>query len=199
MLWPYIPFPGQLPGNENLTPAPGHAATKISEISLIVNETEQKKCNLQIIVLRIIRTVNEELYNSYSFLLDRTARRVKQYAQQKFKEFNLNITVDQWLVLKHLYENETLKQNELAELLFKDNPTLTRIIDLLCEKELTRRKQHPADRRSFLVTLTKKGRKKVELIKPRIQKIRLKAWEGLSRKDFNHFQRVLNTIYQNLE
>lgn len=142
--------------------------------------------------------MNEELYNSYSFLLDRTARRVKQYAQQKFKELRLNITVDQWLVLKHLYENESLKQNELAELLFKDNPTLTRIIDLLCEKGLTLRKQHPEDRRSFQVALTRQGRKKVELIKPKIQKIRLKAWEGLSKQDFNHFQKVLDTIYENL-
>jgi len=142
--------------------------------------------------------MNEELYNSYSFLLDRTARRVKQYAQQKFKEFNFNVTVDQWLVLKHLYENESMKQNELAEILFKDNPTLTRIIDLLCEKELTIRKQHPGDRRCFQVSLTKIGRSKVEQMKPKIAAIRLKAWEGLSNKDFLHFTRVMNTIYDNL-
>lgn len=142
--------------------------------------------------------MNDELYNSYSFLLDRTARRVKQYAQQKFKELRLNVTVDQWLVLKHLYENEGLKQNELAELLFKDNPTLTRIIDLLCEKNLTVRKPHPEDRRSFRVELTAQGRKKVEQVKPRIQKIRLKAWEGLSQSDFRHFKKVLDAIYNNL-
>lgn len=143
--------------------------------------------------------MTEERYNSYSFLLDRTARRVKQYAQQKFKEMELNITVDQWLVLKHLYENERMKQNELAELLFKDNPTLTRIIDLLCEKKLALRKQNPTDRRSFHVELTQQGKKKVEQLKPRIQKIRLKAWDGLSRDDFTHFKRVLDTIYNNLE
>lgn len=143
--------------------------------------------------------MNEEHYNSYSFLLDRTARRVKQYAQQKFKEMELNITVDQWLVLKHLYENKRMKQNELAELLFKDNPTFTRIIDLLCEKSLTVRKQNPADRRSFHVELTKQGKKKVEQLKPKIQKIRLKAWEGLSRDDFTQFKSVLDTIYNNLE
>ena len=143
--------------------------------------------------------MNDELYNSYSFLLDRTARRVKQYAQQKFKELKLNVTVDQWLVLKHLYENESMKQNELAELLFKDNPTLTRIIDLLCEKGLTVRKQHPSDRRSFHVELTRQGKKKVEQMKPQVNDIRLKAWEGLSEKDFAHFKKVLDSIYENLE
>src|SRR5687767_11823649 len=101
--------------------------------------------------------MNEELFSSYSFLLDRTARRVKQYAQQQFKEQGFNITVDQWIVLKNLHEREEMKQNELAELLFKDNPTLTRIIDLLCDKGLTVRNVHPSDRRSFVVSLTKSG------------------------------------------
>jgi DNA-binding MarR family transcriptional regulator len=143
--------------------------------------------------------MSDEMYNAYSFLLDRTARRVKQYAQQKFKELDLNITVDQWLLLKHLYENDAMKQNELAELLFKDNPTLTRIIDLLCEKGLTIRRIHPTDRRSFQVALTKEGQRKVEQTKPKIKAIRLKAWEGLSERDFTHFKKVLNAIYKNLE
>ena len=143
--------------------------------------------------------MDTELYNAYSFLLDRTARRVKQYAQQRFKEMEFNVTVDQWLVLKHLYEHQCTKQNELAELLNKDNPTLTRIIDLLCEKGMTVRNVHPADRRSFHVTLTRQGKKKVEEMRPKITKIRLKAWEGLSTRDFEHFQKVLNAIYKNLE
>lgn len=143
--------------------------------------------------------MDEELYNAYSFLLDRTARRVKQYAQQKFKAQRFNITVDQWLVMKHLDEQNGLKQNELAGLLFKDNPTVTRIIDLLCSKELVVRNPHPDDRRSFRVELTNKGRRKVDQMKPRIAQIRLKAWEGLSKADFAQFKRVLNTIYTNLE
>lgn len=142
--------------------------------------------------------MNEELYNAYSFLLDRTARRVKQYAQQKFKEYKFNVTVDQWLVMKHLHENGEMKQNALAEILFKDNPTVTRIIDLLSKKGLVVRKLHPSDRRCFLVGLTKQGTAKVAQMKPKIRDIRLKAWEGLSKSDFTHFQKVLNTIYNNL-
>lgn len=142
--------------------------------------------------------MNEELYNSYSFLLDRTARRVKQYAQQRFKELGFNVTVDQWIVLKHLHEHDEMKQNELAELLFKDNPTLTRIIDLLCDKGLTIRNIHPQDRRSFVVSLTKEGVKKVQQMSPKVKDIRLKAWDGLSERDFNQFKKVLNTIYENL-
>lgn len=142
--------------------------------------------------------MSEDLYNSYSLLLDRTARRVKQYAQQRFNEMGFNITVDQWVVLKNLHEKKEMKQNELAELLFKDNPTLTRIIDLLCDKGLTVRNTHPSDRRSFMVSLTKEGIKKVDQLSPRIKDIRLKAWHGLSERDFNQFKKILNAIYENL-
>lgn len=142
--------------------------------------------------------MNEDAYSSYSFLLDRTARKVKQYAQQRFKEKGFNITVDQWLVLKHLSEHDGMKQNELAELIFKDNPTVTRIIDLLCKKGLTERKPHHSDRRSFIVSLTKAGAKKVEQLRPKIKDIRLKAWDGLTERDFNQFKKILNSIYHNL-
>src|SRR5271154_1239634 len=98
--------------------------------------------------------MKEEPYSMYSFMLDRTARSVKQYAQRRFKELGFEITVDQWLVLRNLYDNDALNQKELAELVFKDTPTLTRIIDLLCEKGLTKRTLHPDDRRSFQVNLT---------------------------------------------
>jgi DNA-binding MarR family transcriptional regulator len=143
--------------------------------------------------------MEDYLCNMYSFLLDRTARRVKQYAQQQFNEKNFNITLDQWLVLRHLYEHNDLNQKELAELLFKDTPTLTRIIDLLCEKGLTERKMHAKDRRSFIVHLTEAGLEMVKELMPPVSEIRLKAWEGLSEKDFQEFKRILNSIYNNLE
>lgn len=142
--------------------------------------------------------MDQEPYSKYSFLLDRTARSVKQYAQRRFKELGFNITLDQWIVLRNLSDQDDLNQKELAELIFKDTPTLTRIIDLLCEKGLTKRKSDPDDRRSFHVGLTSAGRAKVEKLKPLVRAVRLKAWEGLTERDFNQFKRILNAICTNL-
>ncbi|MFA0962285.1 MarR family winged helix-turn-helix transcriptional regulator [Roseivirga sp. BDSF3-8] len=137
-------------------------------------------------------------YNTYSLLLDRTARKVKQYAQKKFKEGEFGITVDQWVVMKQLYKENNLNQTELAERVSKDTPTLTRIIDLLVGKGYVVRQVHQQDRRSFMVHLTKDGSNKVERLLPEVKKIRLKAWENLDQADFNSFQKILNTIHQNL-
>ena len=52
--------------------------------------------------------MTQEQFSKYSFLLDRTAKRVKQYAQRKFKLEDFDITVDQWLIMKNLCENELL-------------------------------------------------------------------------------------------
>jgi DNA-binding MarR family transcriptional regulator len=139
-----------------------------------------------------------EKYSAYSSLLDRTAKRVKQYAQTKFRELNFEVTVDQWAILKNLHQKGPTSQKELAELTFKDHPTVTRIIDLLCQKGLCERNLHPEDRRSFEISLTKSGLQKVESLIPEVNKIRTKAWENLTEQDFEHFKKTLNTIYQNL-
>ena len=141
----------------------------------------------------------EEQYNTYSFLLNRTARRVKQFAQKRFKEFEFGITVDQWTVLKVLNESDRLNQSELAKLTFKDTPTLTRILDLLVEKGLAERVMDVKDRRRFQVLLTEEGKQKVEEMRPKVAEIRSKAWENLTESDFEHFKKVLDTIYSNLD
>jgi DNA-binding MarR family transcriptional regulator len=107
--------------------------------------------------------------------------------------------VDQWLILKNLSENELLRQTELAQLVFKDQPTLTRIMDILCKKGYVERIPHPQDRRSFHLNLTETGKQKVSQLKPQVATIREKAWENLDSSDFEEFKRILNTIYSNLE
>ncbi|MFA5245548.1 MAG: MarR family transcriptional regulator, partial [Pedobacter sp.] len=63
----------------------------------------------------------KELFSTYSYLLDRTARKVKQYAQRRFNTENFDITVDQWLIIKSLNNDNDMNQSQLAEITGKDN------------------------------------------------------------------------------
>ena len=143
--------------------------------------------------------MSTELFSTYSYLLDRTARKVKQYAQRRFNGENYGITVDQWIIIKNLNQDNYLSQSQLAEITGKDHPTLTRIIDLLCKKELTERKIHPTDRRSFNVHLTEHGKQRVLEWTPKMAEIRMKAWENLTEDDYKNLKRILDTIYTNLD
>ena len=140
-----------------------------------------------------------EHYNAYSFLLERTARRVKQYAQYQFTCREFGITVDQWSILKNLKQHADLSQKELAEYCGKDQPTLTRIVDLLVRKNLVERRPNPMDRRSFVVHLTPEGEQKINTLATHVGEIRMQAWKNLNEEDFEHLKRILNTIYDNLE
>lgn len=140
-----------------------------------------------------------ELFSTYSYLLDRTARKVKHYAQRRFNAENYDITVDQWLIIKNLNQHNDMNQSQLAEITGKDHPTLTRIIDLLCKKDLTERRIHPTDRRCFTVHLTEQGKQKVSEWSPKMAEIRMKAWENLTEDDYKNLKRILDTIYTNLD
>lgn len=140
-----------------------------------------------------------EQYNAYSLLLERTARRVKQYAQYQFNCREFGITVDQWSILKNLKQRADLSQKELAEYCGKDQPTLTRIVDLLVRKNLVERRANPTDRRSFVVHLTAEGEQKIKTLSNHVGEIRMQAWKNLNEADFEHLKRILNTIYDNLE
>lgn len=139
-----------------------------------------------------------ESYNRYSFILDRTARKVKQYAQTAFTNHQFDLTVDQWTVLRTIFENPDLSNKEMAELCGKDQPTLTRIIDLLIKKELAERITNTTDRRALRLQITEKGKDKIQEIAPKVAEFRMQAWQNLNEDDFNQFTRILNTIYNNL-
>lgn len=139
-----------------------------------------------------------EKYDQYSLILDKTARKVKQYAQTAFLENKFDLTVDQWTVLRTIFESPNLTNKDLASKCLKDQPTLTRIIDLLIKKELVVRFSHDSDRRCLQLKTTPKGNKKVKEIAPKVADFRMHAWENLDEQDFEHFIRILNTIHNNL-
>ncbi len=140
-----------------------------------------------------------EKFNQYSWVLDRTARRVKQFAQSSFSNHGIDLTVDQWSVIKTLNEQEDLTHKDLADICGKDQPTMTRIVDLLLKKGYVNRVEHPTDRRSLHIQLTTLGKEQAKNLSPLVKEFRMKAWENLTDEDFEHFTRILNTIYNNLE
>jgi DNA-binding MarR family transcriptional regulator len=138
-------------------------------------------------------------YHSYSFLLEKTLKRMKRSAQKILKEANAGVTLEQWRILKILYDDGAMSQNEIGEITLKDAPTATRIIDLLCKKKLTIRKMNKSDRRKFDIILTEAGTKKVKTLMPIILREREKGWKSLSDKDLKELGRILTVIHDNLK
>lgn len=132
------------------------------------------------------------------FALERTAKRMKQYFQQVLAEADTGVTVDQWVILQQLERHDGRSQHELAVATFKDPPTVTRIIDLLCAKGLTRRVSDPDDRRRYRIHLTTRGRRRIGEILPLVRDFRRQAWRGLADDTVDQLVDTLDRIFDNL-
>lgn len=133
------------------------------------------------------------------FVLERASKRMKQYFQEQLVKSDCGITIDQWVILQELNERNGLSQLEIAQATFKDAPTVTRIIDLLCEKGLTERIVDTQDRRKFRIELTEKGRKKIEEALPIIEQAREKTWRGFNEQKLEVLMQMLNEVFGNLK
>ena len=143
--------------------------------------------------------INDKKSRVSGFVLERTAKKMKRAFQQRLLLAEAGITVDQWVILQTLSRSDGLSQLEIGEAVFKDAPTITRIIDLLCQKQLTRRVPDPEDRRRFRIQMTALGQEKAEEVLPLVRDFREQAWKGLSEAEVDQLVSMLNRIYDNLE
>ena len=90
------------------------------------------------------------------FLLHDVARLLRKRFEQRAK--NLGLTRSQWQTLAYLAGNEGIHQAGLAEILEIEPITLVRILDKLAERGLIERRQHPSDRRIWLLYLREEAR-----------------------------------------
>jgi len=131
--------------------------------------------------------------------LDRTVKQIRQNYVKAFKEANVDLTTEQWVLLDNLYQNNGISQNELAERNFKNAPTVSRIIDLLCKKGLTERQRFENDRRRYKIFMTEKGKATYEEALPHVLALRQRGWKGLTEEDYDDLIRIVNQIFENYE
>lgn len=131
------------------------------------------------------------------YSIEKAIKEYRKLAQKNISEVVNDITVDQCLILIILNGNKDIAQNELASLVFKDNASITRMVELMVKKEYLSRTIHPEDRRKFNLEITSKGVKTLELIQPVIQKNRKTALDGLSLEEIALLDKTLNKIISN--
>ncbi|MEL6986380.1 MAG: MarR family transcriptional regulator [Bacteroidota bacterium] len=141
---------------------------------------------------------DQDLNKVFLFKLDQTAKQFKKYKNHIFKQNGIDITSDQWILLKNIKEKEGINQTELAKRSKKEAAAVTRTLDILERKEWIKRERDPESRREYNLYTTRKGDKIVEKILPIALAIRKKAKRSITKEDLGVFNKVLDAIYQNL-
>lgn len=139
----------------------------------------------------------ENLNNVIFYNIEQAIKTYRMYAQKQIKSHDLKITIDQWLVLKSLKENPKATQQELAETVFKDTASITRIIDLLVKSEFVEREINLNDRRKFDLKITSNGEKILSKTHSIVLENRKKALNGISENDIKILNETLQKITKN--
>lgn len=141
----------------------------------------------------------ENLNQVIFYKIEKAIRIYRQYAQRQIRDAGFTITIDQWLTIESIVENPGIKQQDLAEKVFKDNASITRIIELLVKAKYLKRKVHKEDRRRTTLTVTKIGEEIVEKVNSVILQNREKALQGIDREEMMIMDRVLQSITENCQ
>ena len=141
---------------------------------------------------------DQKLEDVLYYLIEKTNKVIRRYSQERYVKAGLNITVDQWLVMKKIHDSERITQIELANALFKDRASITRILDLLLEKKLVR-KDEAADKRAYELRLTAGGEKFLEQAFAIVKGSRAKGTETLTESEIQQLRTGLQKIIKNLE
>lgn len=139
--------------------------------------------------------IDKPIDEVYFFWMDRAMKAWKKASNKLFKDLGINITSDQWIILKRLSEEQGSTQRELAKSISKDPASVTRILDLLEKEVLIERVK--ADRRSYTIHLTAGGEDLVKKILPEAVKYRERGTEGVTEEEMRIFRKVLDKIRDN--
>ena len=134
----------------------------------------------------------------YSFITGKASTAIARRLQKNFKQSGVDITVEQWSVLYHLWKEEGQSQQQLCDATFRDKPGITRLVDNLEKLKLVKRVPSKDDRRINLIYLTKEAKNLQEKTMELANQTLNEALSGVTNGQIEIAKEVLQTVYNNL-
>jgi DNA-binding MarR family transcriptional regulator len=135
----------------------------------------------------------------YSFTTGKASTAVARRLQKNFKQNGMEITIEQWSVLYHLWKEDGMSQQELCNATFRDKPSITRLVDNLEKLKLVKRVPSKEDRRINMIYLTDAAKKLQEQSMDLANQTLNEALEGVTNEEIEICKAVLQRVYDNLK
>lgn len=133
-------------------------------------------------------TFNESL----AFSINRSDMLLRRQFNRVLNPFG--VTQEQYAVLTALSEQPDLKQCQIANILDKGYSSVSRICHGLYEKRLIEIKHIQADRRTFRIYLTRRGKALINLLDDKTSEFRNQQYSALTLEDQKLLLRLLNKV-----
>lgn len=135
----------------------------------------------------------------YSFITGVASTAIARRLQKNFKQQGIDITIEQWSVLYHLWKQDGLSQQELCSATFRDKPSITRLVDNLEKQQLVKRVASLDDRRINLIYLSETAAMLRDQTMDMANQTLNEALSGVSAEEIAVCKSVLQRVYDNLK
>ncbi len=135
----------------------------------------------------------------YSFITGKASTAIARRLQKNFKQQGVEITIEQWSVLYHLWKQDGMSQQELCNSTFRDKPSITRLVDNLEKQKLVKRVSSKEDRRMNMIFLTETAKRLQDQSMDIANQTLNEALEGVDVGDIDLCKAVLQQVYDNLK
>lgn len=119
--------------------------------------------------------------------------------KEQTKERGVDLTREQFILLKMLYNKDGVPQSELVFITENNKSSITRLINTMEKKNLVARIPSRADGRVNHIYLTKKGRTTFLETLPMILEMREEIERGISREEMCIAIDVLQKVLENIK
>jgi len=130
--------------------------------------------------------------------LGRTAKLAGYYFMDTFHENGIDLSKEQWIVLKKLHDQDGQTQNNLAFITNRSKTSLTRLINTMEKKNLVFRELVNKDKRINHIHLSDLGKKTFLSSLPVLKKLIDELQDNISPNDLTITIQVLNKIQNNI-
>lgn len=131
------------------------------------------------------------------YILGRPLRVFLNQLAIEFRNREIELTFEQFVMLRMIDANSQLIQQDIAHHLQKDKSLVVRQMNGLIEKNYVVRRANKTDKRKKNLILTPKGTEMMNKITELSFEVSNKLLSEIEVEDYNAFRRVLNKIQEN--
>lgn len=135
----------------------------------------------------------------YSFITGKATTALARRLMKDFRQNGIEITIEQWSVLYHLWKEDGVSQQQICEMTFRDKPSITRLVDNLEKLNLVRRVSSGKDRRINIIYITEEAKTLQEKTMDIANQTLNEALDGVTKGQVEIAKEVLQKVYDNLK
>lgn len=139
-----------------------------------------------------------DLDQALAFRIHRTNRLLRTHLGRFLELHEPGLSPEQWFLLARIAQRAPVRQVALAEPVLGDPPNVSRLIDALVDRGYVERSPDPADRRSWLVSLTRRGKSRTDRLLRKVVAERQLVFDGFADSELAAMLSALDRIDQNV-